>query len=239
MLLDGVRVNDPSSTSDAVDFGNLMVGNIRRIEVMRGSNAIPWLDAIGGVIDLDTRDPDAPDGLSLRASAEGGYAGTAQGVADIGWRDGDLRADGGLAAVRTDGISSAAKRFGAVEADGLENWTGHARIEAPIIDGVSIDLRAYGVDAKLDYDSFFGAPADSTDQSHFQQFTGYAGLNASSFGEALKSKVSFTYLANRRDYRFMPDSLRRLRLSRTQLAVRLSGQACARRTHGPAVRLCA
>ena len=205
VLLDGVRINDPSSTSDAVDFGNLLVGNIRRIEVMRGSNAIPYgSSAIGGVINLTTRDPDAREGLSMRASAEGGYAGTAQGAADIGWRSGELRADAGIVGLRTDGISSAASRFGTTERDALENWTAHARIEAPITDGVSIDLRGYGVSSTLDYDSFFGSPADSTDESRFKQFTGYAGLNAASFGGLLQSRLAFTYLANRRDYRFVP-----------------------------------
>lgn len=205
VLLDGVRVNNPSSTSDAVDFGNLMVGNIRRIEVMRGSNAIPFgSEAIGGVIDLSTRDADAPDGFSLRASAEGGYADTAQGVADLGWRDGDLRVDAGIVGLRTDGISSADRRFGATEADGLENISGHARIDVPLAEGISIDLRGYVVDSRLDYDSFFGAPSDSQDVSHFRQYTGYAGLKASSFGGLLTSRLSFTYLANRRDYRFMP-----------------------------------
>jgi len=207
MLLDGVRINDPSSTSDAVDFGNLLIGNIRRIEVMRGSNAIPYgSDAIGGVIDISTRDPDAPDGVSLRAAAEGGYADTYSGTADIGWRSGDLRADAGIAALRTDGISSADRRLGATERDGLDNVTAHARIEAPLGAGVSLDLRGYFVNADLDYDSFFGAPADSTDRSHFRQFTGYAGLNATSFGGALASRLAFTWLDNRRDYRFAPDA---------------------------------
>lgn len=207
VLLDGVRINDPSSTSDAVDFGNLLVGNIRRIEVMRGSNAIPYgSDAIGGVIDISTRDPDAPEGLSLRASAEGGHAETYSGTADIGWRRGDLRADAGIVGLHTDGISSADRRFGATERDGLDNVTAHARVEAPLGVGISLDLRGYFVDADLDYDSFFGEPADSMDKSHFRQFTSYAGLNATSFGGALKSRLAFTRLDNKRDYRFAPDT---------------------------------
>lgn len=206
VLIDGVPVNDPGSTADAVDFGNLLVGNIRRIEVMRGSNAVPYgSEAIGGVIDISTRDPDAPEGLSLRGSAEGGYAETMRGTADLGWRAGELRVDAGIAGLRTDGISSAATRFGASERDGLENWTAHARIEAPLGAGLSLDLRGYAIDATLDYDSFFGAPADSADTSKFRQATGYAGLNASSFGGVLRSRLSVTYLGNRRDYRYAPD----------------------------------
>ncbi len=207
VLLDGVRINDPSSPTDAVDFGNLLIGNIRRIEVMRGSNAIPFgSDAMGGVIDISTRDPDAREGLSLRASGEGGYAGTAQGAADIGWRQGDLRVDAGIVGLTTDGISTAARRFGATERDGLTNWTGHLRIEAPITEGLSIDLRGYGVDAKFDNDAFFGVPADTPNTNRFRQFTGYAGLKASSFGDALASRLSLTWLENGRDYRSAPDA---------------------------------
>ncbi len=205
VLLDGVRVNDPSGTSGAVDFGNLLIANIRRIEVMRGSNAIAYgSDAIGGVVNLSTRDEGAPEGFSLRARGEGGYAGTASGAADAGWRNGAVRIDGGIAALRTDGISSAASRFGATEKDGLENVTGNIRVEAALSDAVALDLRGYAVDARLGYDSFFGTPADSSDESHFTQLTGYAGLTVRSFGGALESRVAVTLLGNRRDYRFMP-----------------------------------
>lgn len=205
VLLDGVRVNDPSSTNDAVDFGNLLTGNIRRIEVMRGSNAVPYgSEAMGGVINLSTRDPDAPQGLSLNASLEGGFANSALGQLDAGWRDGALRVDAGVAALRTDGISSADPRFGASEKDGLENITAHVRIETPLADGVTLDLRGYGVTARLEYDSFFGAPMDSADTSDFQQLTGYAGLGLVALDGALENHFSLTWLTNGRDYRFSP-----------------------------------
>jgi vitamin B12 transporter len=205
VLLDGVRINDPSGTSGAVDFGNLLAGNIRRVEVLRGSNAVPFgSDAIGGVIDLSTRDPAAPEGLSARLSAEGGHAGTALGAADLGWRSGGTRIDAGVAGLHSDGISSAAARFGATERDGVDNLTAHARIEAPLSDAVSVDLRAYAVESRLDYDSFFGPPADSSDASRFAQVTGHAGLRARSFGGRLESRLALTWLANRRDYRFTP-----------------------------------
>ncbi|MBO9574853.1 MAG: TonB-dependent receptor [Sphingobium sp.] len=205
VLLDGVRINDPSGTSGAVDFGNLMIANIRRIEVMRGSNAIPYgSDAMGGVVNLSTREEGAPDGLALRANAEGGYAGTASGAVDLGWRKGDLRIDGGIAGFRTDGISSADIRFGVNERDTLTNITGHVRIEMPVSDAVVLDLRTYAVDAHLAYDSFFGPPADSSDESDFKQVTGYAGLTAKAFDGRLESRLSVTLLGNRRDYRFMP-----------------------------------
>ena len=38
VLIDGVRINDPSSPNAAVDFGSLLTGNADRIEVLRGAN---------------------------------------------------------------------------------------------------------------------------------------------------------------------------------------------------------
>ncbi len=207
VLLDGIRINDPSSTGGAVDFGNLLLGNIRRIEVMRGANAVAYgSEAIGGVIDLSTSDPTAPNGLSLRAMAEAGSAETVQGLADLGYRDGDLRLDAGITGLSTAGISSAAERFGASERDGLRNWTAHARAQMPLSDAVALDLRGYAIDSKLEYDSFFGTPADSADVSEFGQETLYGGLEATSFGGALTSRFALTYLTNRRDYRSAPDA---------------------------------
>lgn len=207
VLLDGVRINDPSSPNDAVDFGNLLTANIHRVEVMRGANSVPYgSDAIGGVINLSTHDPDAPDGLNARASAQGGYVGTLDGSADLGWRSGARRVDVGISALHTNGISSADRALGATESDGLRNFTGHASVTMPLGDGVSLDLRGYAIDAKLATDSFFGVPADSADTSHFRQLIGYAGLNALSFSGRLKSVLAFTWLGNRRDYRPDPDA---------------------------------
>lgn len=205
VLIDGVRVNDPSGTNGAVDFGNLLTAGIRRIEILRGSNAVPYgSDAIGGVIALSTRDPAQADGFSVRAQGEGGYSGTANGLVDLGWKAGGTRVSASLSALTTDGISSASRDLGATEKDGLTNYTASARVDSELTSNLSIDLRAYAIDAKLDYDSFFGAPADSTDQSHFKQLTTYGGLTLKT--GALTSTASFTYLANRRNYYAAPDT---------------------------------
>ena len=49
VLIDGVKLNDPSSPSSGFNFGNLLTGNISRIEVVRGSQSVLWgSQAIGG-----------------------------------------------------------------------------------------------------------------------------------------------------------------------------------------------
>src|SRR5690606_4720419 len=55
VLIDGVKVNDPSGIGDGYDFGHLLTGNIRRIEVLHGSNSVVHgSQAIGGVVSLTT-----------------------------------------------------------------------------------------------------------------------------------------------------------------------------------------
>ena len=56
VLIDGVRIGNPSSIDGSVDFGNLSVADIERIEVLRGpQSALYGSDAMGGVINIITR----------------------------------------------------------------------------------------------------------------------------------------------------------------------------------------
>jgi len=204
VLIDGVRINDPATIGNQVDFGNLLTANIRRIEVLRGSNAVAFgADAIGGIVNLSTGEALA-DGVSGRVSAEYGYAETRKAKASVAYAGEGLRASLGYAYVRTDGISSVAPQFGGTEADGLQNHTANARVELDLADNVRFDLRGYYIHALLQTDSFFGGPTDSTDVSDSHQYVGYAGLSADFADGMIRNRLAFTYLAADRDYFFAP-----------------------------------
>ena len=56
VLIDGIRIGDSTATDGSVDFGNLSVTDIERIEVLRGpQSALYGSDAMGGVINIITR----------------------------------------------------------------------------------------------------------------------------------------------------------------------------------------
>ena len=70
VLIDGIEVNDPSS-NDAFDFGQALTGSIARIEVLRGpQSSLYGSDALGGVIDIVTREGHGAPRLD--ATVEGG-----------------------------------------------------------------------------------------------------------------------------------------------------------------------
>lgn len=199
VLIDGVKVNDPSSIGDGYDFGHLLTGNIGRVEVLRGSNSVVHgSQAIGGVVSLMTATPAA--GFAANASADYGYGDTLNAKADVSGTAGRVSGGIGGAYFRTDGISSAA--VGA-EKDGYKNFAGNARLKVAFNDALSLDLRGYYINADLDYDSFFGAPADSPDIAKLDQYVGYAGLNLGLFDGRFTSRAAVTWLRNDRDYYFV------------------------------------
>lgn len=75
VLIDGIDLSDPSNPNEAFDFGQLLTGDIERIEVLRGpQSGLYGSDAIGGVISITTKAGNGPPKVTL--STEGGSFGT-------------------------------------------------------------------------------------------------------------------------------------------------------------------
>ncbi|HEY0269718.1 MAG TPA: TonB-dependent receptor [Sphingomonas sp.] len=199
-LIDGVKINDPSSPGGGFDFGSLLVGNIDRIEVLRGPSSVLWgSQAIGGVVNLITRQPTAT--LAVNARVEGGSFGTAQGVANLSDTFGPLSMSVGGGYFRTDGISA---YDGGTERDGDRNYGGNASFNLALTDAISIDLRGYYARSRTDFDGF--APptytfGDDREYGISREFVGYAGLNAALFDGRFRNRLSFGYTdTNRRNF---------------------------------------
>ncbi len=75
VLIDGIDVSNPSLPNGQFDFGQVLTGDIARIEILRGpQSGLYGSDAIGGVISITTKSGNGPPKLTL--STEGGSFGT-------------------------------------------------------------------------------------------------------------------------------------------------------------------
>ena len=187
VLVDGVRINDPSSPNGAFDFGALQTGNFERIEVLRGANSVIWgSQAIGGVINLTSLSP--TETLAIRAVAEAGQANSVRTSANIGGTSGTLRGSIGGGWHRTSGISAL---VGGTERDGYNALSANGRLEIALGDDAAIDLRGFYNRGRIEYDSPFGLGADALPESRNRQFTGYIGARAGLFDDKFVNRIAF------------------------------------------------
>jgi vitamin B12 transporter len=195
VLVDGIKLNDPSSIGGGFDFGPLLTGNIARVEVVRGTQSVLYgSQAIGGVVNLLSREP--TEDIAVFARAEYGSRDTAELVGNISGKFGPVSASLGGTYLTTDGISAFNEERGGTEADGFESLGVNGKIDIALADNVSLDLRAFYADGETDIDGF--APptftfGDTNEVSSRKDFVGYAGLNASFLDGRLRNRLGFAF----------------------------------------------
>lgn len=158
VLIDGVEVSEVSGGE--FDFGNLPVGDIDRIEVLRGPQSAFWgSNATAGVINIITkRGP--RDGFEIDARSEVGTDGTFLGGVSV--RGGNDRMDGAVSIDyrRTEGFNIS--DFGD-EKDGDENLTVTGRFTFDVTENLVIDGSGRLMDRRSEFDSAdFAFPATPT-----------------------------------------------------------------------------
>ena len=192
VVVDGVKLNDPSAPGAGYNFGNLLTGDVARIEVLRGAQSTLWgSQAIGGVVSLVTARPTEPFQASL--DAEAGSRGTHSLRGGLGGATD--RIDWRVAAshYQTDGFSAFA---GGTEDDAYENTGLSGRVKVAVTDDVSLDLRGVYSSGTVDFDGF-PAPAfafaDTNEYGMTKDLVAYAGVNFDLFEDRLKNRVAYGF----------------------------------------------
>ncbi len=203
VVIDGVKLNDPSSAGGGYNFANLLVGDAARIEVLRGPQSILWgSQAIGGVVNVVTALPEKE--LEGSFDIEAGSRQTASARAAIGGKQGALTWRIGGQAFTTDGISAISPAFGGREKDGYTNRNLTGRVEVAITDNVTADLRGYYSRGHTDIDATTG---DNPAYALNREFVGYAGLNIDLLDKRFRNRIAYGYTDTNRD-NFDPRSQR-------------------------------
>ena len=198
VLVDGIKLNDPSSAGGAYNFANLLAGPVASIEVLRGAQSTLWgSQAIGGVVNIVTPSPTKP--LEGAASLEGGAFGQADGRLSISgvteglsWGlSGESFANTGVSAFR-----------GGREPDGFrhQGLSGRARYNLP--GEVRLDLRALWSRGRVKIDGFPPpdyAFADDTEYSRTETRLGYLGLSFPLADGRLKNRLGLSQTATDTD----------------------------------------
>ncbi|HEY3732161.1 MAG TPA: TonB-dependent receptor [Steroidobacteraceae bacterium] len=203
VLIDGIRINDPSAPDGSALLGDLLDNNIARIEVLRGPQSTLYgSDAIGGVVNILTqRGSTSPFAASVKA--QGGSFNSYEFNAAANGTQGALEYGGALNYYDTGGISAADQRNGNHEPDGYLNLGATANLRLHVNQILSLDLRGFYLRSRTEIDGYPPPTFSFQDDPEFGQNylrAGYAGLNASLFGGHLSQRIAVVASAAERRF---------------------------------------
>ncbi|MDX9961951.1 MAG: TonB-dependent receptor plug domain-containing protein, partial [Aliarcobacter sp.] len=144
VLIDGIRYNDP--TGEGASFEHLMIGDIERIEVIKGAQSSVWgADASAGVINIITKN--AKEGTHGSIAVEYGSFDTKKVNATISHKEKNFDAKLNVSRLDSDGFSAMApkdKDLGDFEDDGYENTSADLKLGYNFNDSNKISA-SYGI----------------------------------------------------------------------------------------------
>lgn len=171
VLIDGIEANDPAGNAEFA-FENLGTWDVDRIEVVRGAQSGLWgSDALAGVINVITRQPD--EELSVSGFGEGGAFNTWSAGTRISGAVLGARAGLSFSAVDSDGSNSS--RTGS-EDDGYRNRTASLSVDGSPAGNLDLEFNGRYSDIHKEYDSIdylTGLPHDTLDETDMS--LGYFG----------------------------------------------------------------
>ena len=201
VMIDGLRVGDPSLMQRQFDFANLTVDDIERIEIVRGPQSVLYgADAIGGVIHIITKRGRGKP--SFYAGLEGGSYHTFRQFAGGSGEVKDMSFSLALSHIKTDGFSAADEDLpGNEEDDGWENTTFSCRLDFEIAPWITAGTSLRFQRGETELDSGGGPYCDLEDYHvEHDQFFARPYVETALFEGKWRQKVAFGVGSHKRDY---------------------------------------
>ncbi|SFV53770.1 Outer membrane vitamin B12 receptor BtuB [hydrothermal vent metagenome] len=198
ILLDGMRLNDPSSTDGRAMLENIMTDNIAQIEIIKGGASSIWgSNASAGVINIITKSA-TKEGLSGSISLNGGSYSTKGANAIISYGSDKLTAQLMASYLDSDSFSALSPRD--AENDYYTNRSYSAKLGYKFDDNNRVDLAYYYVDADGDYDDSFSTALANDTYSHYTATQENISLKYRYSSESFSSSNTVSQGTYDRDY---------------------------------------
>ena len=192
VLIDGVKVNDPTSPSGGFDFANLPLNNIERIEIIRGSQSVVHgSDALGGVINIVTKKAKGDEANFYMGYGRYNSRNAALSVSHIGEK---TNFSMGASYEKSDAFSKAKAKSGSFENDEYSNISFNAQGGYDYNEMIGVELYSSFNRSEYELDEA-GYYDDENSTQKNNTFTVGSGLKFSPIENLLlKSNISYFYM---------------------------------------------
>jgi vitamin B12 transporter len=208
--VDGIDIADPTQPQAGPSLQHLLLGDIERIEVLRGSqSALYGGTAVAGVVDITTRTA-AEQGIHHSAAVGGGTYGTGLARYGVTAATDALDLAASFQRFHTSGFSSADERNGNGERDGYDNATASATAGYRVNESLRLFASARYSRHDSDYDDYVydwstgrSRPADESGPSRFHttgtELSARIGADFDLFDGRLKNTIAVQRYDMQRD----------------------------------------
>lgn len=159
VMIDGVKLNNPSEGDNQFGIDHLLLDNVERVEVLRGpQSGVYGADAVAGVINVVTKRPQGP--LELRGTGMYGSNDTYELSAGAQAGNETFGFSSLVSYYDTKGISLASRPPGNIERDGYDNLTAQLRGEYRPAENLELSAWLRYTNATNEIDEGFLDPAN-------------------------------------------------------------------------------
>ncbi|MGM4923708.1 TonB-dependent receptor plug domain-containing protein [Tardiphaga sp. 804_B3_N1_9] len=206
VMIDGIRVNDPTAASGDFEFAMFTPSAMERIEVLKGpQSALYGSDAMGGVINIITKKGSGPAQVNVRTEA--GSYGTVMTQGSLTGTNGPWSYAFTGGGQHSNGFSRYGYRIPALEArfpnlenDSFDRVGGSARIGYDAGEGIRLESGIVHSFTRAAYDAASGTYPDTGSSTDRLLQTVYGRVGIDSFGGVLTHNITVSNTHTERSF---------------------------------------